>query len=118
MLIGDELDRAAQTRVGGAVVAASRDDSVGEPPFVVAGGALLTRLADDLDGTATAALLSDATGRIVDRRCAGDAVREALDRAGLEPGVTAEFGSTGVTALDRTTRDRTPTVVVGPEHSN
>jgi transcriptional regulator of acetoin/glycerol metabolism/DNA-binding CsgD family transcriptional regulator len=84
--------------------------------LVRAGTAVLDRLAADLAGTAVAVVLTDADGRVIDRRAAGPALLEEMDKVSLAPGYVHAEERVGTNGIGTALAERRPVAVDGDEH--
>ncbi|MBP2364576.1 sigma-54-dependent Fis family transcriptional regulator [Pseudonocardia parietis] len=83
-----------------------------------AAGPVLDRLKDSLADVPVAMVLSDATGRIVQRHAALRRQRTVMDRASAAEGFDFSERSIGTNGIGTVLAERRPMLVRGPEHYN
>lgn len=77
---------------------------------------ILDQVADELEGTGVALLLTDARGQVVDRRAVGTGILTRLDRIELAPGFLYGEDLIGTNAIGTAIAQQAPSVVTGSEH--
>ena len=97
---------------GGADVA---EDDIDEA-LVAAARPVIAALADEVGEARVAVVLSNASGRIIDRVVRNSAQRASLDRAGAVIGSNFSETAVGTNGLGSVVAERTPMFVRGAEH--
>src|SRR5262249_11418364 len=77
---------------------------------------VLTRLAQDIEGSGIGVLVSDERGHVVGRKADEPAVVRQLDRISLAPGFDYGEDRVGTNAIGTAVADASPSVVTGTEH--
>jgi sigma-54 dependent transcriptional regulator, acetoin dehydrogenase operon transcriptional activator AcoR len=77
---------------------------------------VLDQLAEDLAATTTAVVVSDADGRVLERRVSERPLQHRLDRILLAPGFSYAEDRVGTNAIGTALEQRTPSIVEGGEH--
>jgi DNA-binding CsgD family transcriptional regulator len=77
---------------------------------------VLDQLAEDLAATGTALVVSDADGRVLDRRVSERPLQHRLDRILLAPGFVYAEDRVGTNAIGTALEQRKPSIVLGSEH--
>jgi signal transduction histidine kinase len=85
-------------------------------PLRWAAAPILDQVADELEGTGVALLLTDARGQVIDRRSADSGILTRLDRIELAPGFLYGEDLIGTNAIGTAITQRGPSVVTGAEH--
>jgi transcriptional regulator of acetoin/glycerol metabolism len=87
-----------------------------EERFLNAATPVLDHVGTFLDGSNTTAVLTDARGRLLARRCSDSELARLLERTHSLPGFTHSEEFTGTTALSLAIEERIPAWVVAREH--
>ncbi len=77
---------------------------------------VIDRLDEALSGTAMSVLLTDARGRILERRASDPSLVRHLDRIHLAPGFSYSEEHVGTNGIGSAIESRAPFFVAGPEH--
>ncbi len=77
---------------------------------------VIDRLADHLSGEMLSIVLTDARGRVIDRRAEDRGLRAHLDRISLAPGFSYAEPAAGTNAIGMALCEERPAVVLGTEH--
>jgi signal transduction histidine kinase len=85
-------------------------------PLRWAAAPILDEVADELEGTGVALLLTDARGQVIDRRSADSGILTRLDRIELAPGFLYSEDLIGTNAIGTAITQQGPSVVTGGEH--
>jgi signal transduction histidine kinase len=85
-------------------------------PLRWAAAPILDQVADELEGTGVALLLTDARGQVIDRRSADSGILARLDHIELAPGFLYGEDLIGTNAIGTAITQRGPSVVSGAEH--
>jgi transcriptional regulator of acetoin/glycerol metabolism len=91
-------------------------DLQAEERFLRAAGPVLDHVGEFLDGAHTTAVLTDARGRLLLRRCPDASMAKVLDGTQSLPGFSWGEEYAGTTALSLAIEERVPAMVGGPEH--
>lgn len=91
-------------------------DVEADSPLIWAAGPVISRLAEDLEGTGIAVLLTDARGHILNRSAAEHGVLRLLDRIELAPGFLYGEECIGTNAIGTAIAQRAASMVRGTEH--
>ena len=85
-------------------------------PLAWTAAPVMTRLAEELEGTGIGILLADSRGHIISRRSGERHVLRLLDKIELAPGSLYDEDHIGTNAIGTTVFRARPSVVAGPEH--
>jgi signal transduction histidine kinase len=85
-------------------------------PLRWAAAPVLDQVADELDGARVGLLLTDARGRVVDRRAPDSGILARLDHIELAPGFLYSEDLIGTNAIGTAIAQHAPSVVTGTEH--
>jgi len=85
-------------------------------PLVWTAAPVMTRLAEELEGTGIGILLADSRGHIISRRSGEHHVLRLLDNIELAPGSLYDEDHIGTNAIGTAVFQARPSVVAGPEH--
>jgi transcriptional regulator of acetoin/glycerol metabolism/DNA-binding CsgD family transcriptional regulator len=85
-------------------------------PLAWAAAPVMTRLAEELEGTGIGILLADARGHVIGRRSGERQVLRLLDTIELAPGSLYAEDHIGTNAIGTAVALARPSVVAGPEH--
>lgn len=109
--------RALSLGVSPSATAADRgDDLERDERLCDAARPVMARLADDVADMSVAVVLSDASGRIVERIIHDRSLRDRMDGAGAVVGSDYSESAIGTNGLGTVLEDRTPLLVCGAEH--
>lgn len=87
-----------------------------ETPLTIAAEPVISRLAEQLSGLCAGVLLSDRNARIIRRWASDTAIVDRLDRTCSEVGYSGNEELIGTNGIGTATEERSPRIVVGPEH--
>jgi sigma-54 dependent transcriptional regulator, acetoin dehydrogenase operon transcriptional activator AcoR len=85
-------------------------------PLAWTAAPVMTRIAEDLEGTGVGILLADSRGHIIGRRSGDRHVLRLLDQVELVPGSLYDEDHVGTNAIGTAVFQARPSVVAGPEH--
>ena len=85
-------------------------------PLAWTAAPVMTRIAEDLEGTGIGILLADSHGHIIGRRSGDRHVLRLLDQVELAPGSHYDEDHVGTNAIGTAVALARPSVVAGPEH--
>jgi DNA-binding CsgD family transcriptional regulator len=85
-------------------------------PLAWTAAPVMTRIAEDLEGTGIGILLADSRGHIISRTSGDPPVLRLLDKVELAPGSLYDEDHVGTNAIGTAVFQVRPSVVAGPEH--